>query len=170
MIKMLVRALGVMLVAATIVVPGQTQPGLSTVEQQVLAVDNGYWDAVNACDVDKWDALVSDDIMLLTVSGVVYDKEILRPDHFGPIPPCIHNYTIEPLRIRVYGDTAVVNGNFVYGGGTAAYTRVFHRENGRWRVVLVHHSAVEEPMKANGRQLVTSCPEWATSVTPPCPR
>lgn len=133
---------------------GQT---FSKVQEEVLAADRGYWEAVNACDAAKWESFVADEVVFITAGGTVYDKGILRADHFKNVP-CKNNYRIEPLVVRIYGDAAIVNGNFVYGGGksTAAYTRVFIRQQGKWRLVSVQHQPIKHPLTARDGKLVTS--------------
>lgn len=156
------------LLAAAMILPGlvanargQSAP-LSEAAQAVLATDKGYWDAVNACDAERWSRLVNEDVVFITIPGGVHDKAILRYDHFGK-PPCKHNYATDALRVRVYGDAAVVNGNFGYGGvdgqprNWAAYTRMFVRQKGQWQVVAVHHGpALKAALKAKDGNLVTT--------------
>jgi ketosteroid isomerase-like protein len=58
----------------------------------------------------------------------------------------------DDLKVRVYGDTAVVTGRGVSGGqyqGQSFYlvertSCVFVRQQGRWRCVLTHLSQIAE--------------------------
>src|SRR5713101_7183465 len=121
----------------------------SNVQQQIISLDKEYWAAVDACDPERGSRLVSDGVVFTLIPGTVYNKAMLRKDHFGDTP-CQHNYEVAPLRVRIYGDTAVTVGNFGYGGvngrprGWATYTRVFVKQDGRWQIVAFQHTASKE--------------------------
>src|SRR5262245_1178430 len=88
----------------------QTQ---SRAEQAVIAVEKAYWDAVRNCDQKTWDRLTSEDFMYITAPGSIKDKELSRIDTFEFEGSCEHkNYEVEPVVVRIFGDTAVSIGNF----------------------------------------------------------
>lgn len=131
----------------------------SKAQQEIVAIDKQYWDAVNRCDEKTWDRLTSEDLLYITAPGHIKDKELSRIDHFTLNLPCGNTtYIIEPVVVRVFGDTAISIGNFglnVAKDGTRRYltnTRVYRRERGAWRVVSIHHSNVEKKIMidANG--------------------
>jgi ketosteroid isomerase-like protein len=125
-------------------------------EAEVKAADVGMWDAVNACDQAKWNRIVADDLVLIIIGGRIFDKPTLHGDFFGttmhPVP-CDTEYTNEPMRVRVYGDAAVVTGNVSYKGNgkgrpraiqRMVYTRVFEKRNGTWQLVHGQHTTTKE--------------------------
>jgi len=128
-------------------------------EAEVRAADAGMWEAVNACDAARWDKIVADDLVLIIIGGTIFDKAKLREDFFGksmhPVP-CDTEYANEPMRVRLYGDVAVVAGNLSYKGNGKGrlrdtqrflYTRVFEKRNGVWQLVHSQHTTTRERQK-----------------------
>jgi ketosteroid isomerase-like protein len=139
----------------------------TSAEKSASAADVRYWDVVNACDAKTWQTLVTDDLIFLTVAGTAYGYEGLRRSHFGatdvPPMPCKNRYKVEPLRARVFGDVAIVNGNFLYGNGAswATYTHVYLKRDGVWKLQLAQNTPTKEPLKGAGSDIVTSMPPSA---------
>ena len=128
----------------------------AAIEEAVKAADTGMWEAVNACDEESWTRIVADDLVLIIIGGTTFDKATLHEDFFGksmhPVP-CDTEYTNEPMKVRSYGDAAVVTGNLAYKGNGKGrpratqrfvYTRVFEKRNGTWQLVLGQHTTTKE--------------------------
>ena len=126
------------------------------VEEEVKAAESGMWEAVNACNQQRWDSVVADDMVLIIIGGTSFDKPRLRDDFFGtsmhPVP-CDTEYANEPMKVRLYDGVAVVTGNLAYKGNGKGrlrdtqrfvYTRVYERRNGSWRFVLGQHTTTKQ--------------------------
>jgi ketosteroid isomerase-like protein len=135
---------------------GANNAAKAKAEAEVRAADVGMWEAVNTCDVAKWNKIVADDLVLIIIGGRIFDKPTLRDDFFGktmhPVP-CDTEYTNEPMRVRVYGDGAVVTGNVSYKGNGKGrprgiqrfvYTRLFEKRGGTWQLVHGQHTTTKE--------------------------
>ena len=132
-----------------------SQSAEARIVEEVQAADSGVWEAVNACNVERWNRIVADDLLLISVGGRTFDKPQLRDDFFGttlhPVP-CDTEYGNEPMRTRVFGNIAVVNGNTTLKGNGKgrlreltrfAYTRVFEKRDGVWRLVVGQHTTTK---------------------------
>jgi ketosteroid isomerase-like protein len=61
-----------------------------------------------------------------------------------------HSITADDIRVRIYGNTAIVTGHTEVRGqhegrgvaGDYRYTRVYLRKAGRWRVVSSHSTRI----------------------------
>ena len=125
-------------------------------EEEVKAADSGMWEAVNACNQQRWDNIVADDMVLIIIGGTSFDKAKLRDDFFGtsmhPVP-CDTEYANEPMKVRLYDGVAIVTGNLSYKGNGKGrprdiqrfvYTRVYERRNNAWRLVLGQHTTTKQ--------------------------
>lgn len=137
-------------------IAAQSGKSKAKIEEEVRAADTGMFEAVNTCDQDKWNRIVADDMVLLIVGGRAFDKVTLHGDFFGktmhPVP-CDTEYTNEPMKVRSYGDVAIVTGNTSYKGNGKGrprevqrfvFTRVYEWRNGAWRFVLGQHTTTKE--------------------------
>jgi ketosteroid isomerase-like protein len=99
-------------------------------------------------DCAGWGALIADDWSVTHIDAQVITKaEALEMCRTGPSV----SSAVDQLRVRVYGDTAIVTGraNASVSGSTPQvivlrFTDVFVRRDGRWVVVASHATRVPE--------------------------
>jgi ketosteroid isomerase-like protein len=99
-------------------------------------------------DCEGWGALIADDWSVTHIDAQVITKpEALEMCRTGP--PV--STAVDQLRVRVYGDTAIVTGRTkaAVTGSTPQvvvlrFTDVFVRREGRWVVVASHATRVAE--------------------------
>jgi ketosteroid isomerase-like protein len=157
------RALiGVMVAVALMATaaPGQENRSarVSKAEQQILALNREWADAIARGDMAALDRLFADDLTVISGRGELRTKaqelDDLRPN------PDITTYffNTEDARVRVYKDAAVVTGlarwRIRYQGKDIdherRYTSVFVKQHGRWRIVAQQLSRPpERPAKAS---------------------
>jgi ketosteroid isomerase-like protein len=97
-----------------------------------------YVDAFMNADVAWYRDNLADDFVCIESDGSIIGRdEFLRGAARGPD---VANYTLADVRIRVYGDVALVHatGRFTRRDGTkgvSRYTDVYVRTDGRWKAV-----------------------------------
>ena len=128
----IVLALGVALAGQA---PDAVQE-LAQIQQRLMRAwvdrDRAYVDHVLAADWTTTD----------TTGHVLTKAQVMR-EAFGSLERRIESGTIDEVKVRLFGDTAVVTGHTVAVGsykGTRAtvtlrFTDVFVRRNGRWQAV-----------------------------------
>lgn len=120
-----------------------------TPDAELLAIDASWNELRMKPDVEGLDRLLADDWMLTHSDGRVQHKA----DYLYELRTrARRNQGIgnEDLRLRRYGDTAVVTGTSVQSGvsngqpwsGRFRFTRVWVLRGGAWRMVASHSSRV----------------------------
>jgi len=151
------RILAVTLTAAAVLVasagPVGAQAASSTaVEEQIKKIEKDRAAAVTKADVAALDAVTSDDYSLIDRNGRVRDKaQTMSAIKTGDIK--ITSNEVSDLKVRVYGDTAVVTGRAdtkgTIGGkdvsGPMLFTRVYVKKSGRWQSVAFQQTAISAP-------------------------
>ena len=120
-------------------------------KMQIIDLEHQWLRAASAGDRDTLESLLADNFVDVNVDGQVRDRAqvIGRPG-----APPHSTQTLEELRVRVWGDTAVATGiNVVHSldkGWTVAvpFTDTFTRVQGRWRAV----SSQETLRRKQGQQ------------------
>ncbi|HZH44306.1 MAG TPA: nuclear transport factor 2 family protein [Lysobacter sp.] len=137
-----------LLLALLLALPGAA---LATSDAELLAID-ACWNTLRLKpDVEGLDRLLADDWLLTHSDGRVQDKA----DYLGELRTRSRsNQQIlnEDVRLRRYGDTAVVTGTSVQSGvsngqpwsGRFRFTRVWVLRDGVWRMVASHSSRLPE--------------------------
>ena len=131
------------LLALTVAVPGLTAQGAASKdEMDVRKAENDRFAAMLKADVGALDKLLAPDLIYTHGDGRVIDKAAFLSDFKTG---AFKYVTIEPndLKIRIYGDTAIVTGGagmHVVNKGAPAqikirYTDVHVRRNGMWQMV-----------------------------------
>ena len=128
------------------------EPAVSnTIAQELIDVSDAWDRAMVTNDPDAIGLYMADDWIIVGTDGSVGDKaaflELVRSGKLTHDVMESHD-----LKVRVYGDTAVVTGRGVSGGqyqGQSFYlvertSCVFVRQQGRWRCVLTHLSQIAE--------------------------
>ena len=112
-------------------------------EAEILAVERRRQDALIATDLETLDEIFDESLVHIHAPGLVHTKALLL-EHVA-IRQAYLEITRQDVRVRVYGDTAVVTGGIVnrmrapQGGERTVdgvVTQVLHRgDDGRWRFV-----------------------------------
>jgi ketosteroid isomerase-like protein len=136
----------VTLLAATSILLAQSKG-----EQEIQAAEQAWADSYQSCDVAKMRTLLSDDVTVIThITGAAIDKQAFMQ---GMASCSIVKVMNSPTRIRVYGDTAAVQGRSTYNmknGGPpifVVYTRVWARTNGQWQIVNHQSTGASAPQQ-----------------------
>ena len=151
------RTLAVTLTAAAVLVAsagpvGAQAASSAAVEEQIKKIEKDRAAAVTRADVAALDAVTSDDYSLIDRNGRVRDKaQTMSAIKTGDIK--ITSNEVSDLKVRVYGDTAVVTGRAdtkgTIGGkdvsGPMLFTRVYVKKNGRWQSVAFQQTAISAP-------------------------
>ena len=123
----------------------------SHVEEELLKIENEFAEAIVRNDLEGIGRLVADDWIIIEPDGGIVDRarffEVIKS---GALTH--DTMESEDLRVRVYGDSAVVTavtrtkGKFMgqeFNTQERA-TDVFVKRDGRWRCVLTHLTRVRE--------------------------
>ena len=112
-------------------------------EEELLKVERGFVDAIAKNDLDAIERFVTDDWIIINADGGIVDRErFLEVIKSGTLTH--EMMESEDMRVRVYGDSAVVSaltrskGKFMGQEFTTheRSTDVFVRRDGQWRCVL----------------------------------
>ncbi len=111
------------------------------IEQEIIRLERERLDAYARADRAAFDRIVADDFTMTHSDGSVFDKAqeraVLRPSTAErPLP----TLNIEDVRVRVYGDAAVITGRLVEQGERVGrvslrFTNTYVRRQGRWQIV-----------------------------------
>jgi uncharacterized protein (TIGR02246 family) len=121
-------------------------------EQQILALNSAWAEAITKGDAAALERLFADDMIVTSGSGEIRNKAgEIKDAASAPDPDFIwvHPFTIEEVRVRIYGDAAVVTGRakwtFRYKGPDVnqerRYTHVYVKRHGQWRIVAQQMSS-----------------------------
>jgi ketosteroid isomerase-like protein len=124
-------------------------------EQQIRKIEQDWINAIVKRDGAFLTKLEADDFTLTDPDGTVLDKA-------GSIKETASGETmfdevkIDNLKVRFYGDTAIVNGQATAKvrtpdqdlSGQYAWTDVFVKQNGEWKAVAAHVTMIERPPEA----------------------
>lgn len=123
----------------------------SRVEEELIGVAHAWDEAMVGNDPQAIGSYMADDWTIIGPDGSVGDKatflELVRSGKLTHDVMESHD-----LKVRVYGDTAVVTGRGVSGGQyqgeffhlVERTSCVFVRQQGRWRCVLTHLSQIAQ--------------------------
>lgn len=115
----------------------------SNMEAAVLDIEKSRFDAMVRKNFDKLERLIGDDLYYVHSDGSVDTKE----SFINGIKAGSRNYddiTIDKVNIRIYGNTAIINGECTYhrknqdgspNNTQLRYTNVYVKQNGRWQMV-----------------------------------
>lgn len=133
--KALFLAAGIMLLALT-------APAQSKAEREVLAANEAFDRAIVTRDADAYSKILADDFIFTGADGTISDKKG-EIDRVRSGKLTFESGKSDDIRVKVYGNTAVVTGRFTAKGknnGNAftfveRYTAVFVKRDGRWQMV-----------------------------------
>ena len=117
-------------------------------EEELLKVEKGFVDAIAKNDLEGIERFVTDDWIIINADGGIIDRErFVEVIKSGTLTH--EMMESEDMRVRVYGDSAVVSaltrskGKFMGQEFTTheRSTDVFVRRDGQWRCVLTQLTA-----------------------------
>jgi ketosteroid isomerase-like protein len=122
------------------------------VEEQIKKMERDRAAAVVKGDVATLEGLTADDYMFINANGQLSDKATTMNNiKSGNIKLTANE--VSDLKVRVYGDTAVVTGKAnskgTIGGrelkGPVMFTRVYVKKNGKWQSVAFQQTPIVAP-------------------------
>src|SRR5882762_6943900 len=150
----LFMAVFVLTVAPTAV--GQTQSAKSShgtsVEEAIRKLDNERIQAQIHADTTALDRIYAADFTGVGPSGTVRTKpQVILDFTSGDLK--FQSITTDDVQVRVYGNTAVETGRSIMNGQDKGqtvprdtrFTRVWVKQQGRWRLVANHYSPQTTP-------------------------
>jgi RNA polymerase sigma factor (sigma-70 family) len=104
---------------------------------EILKLEREWRDAIVRDDVEALDRFMADDYIAVDTGGTVRDKAAILAAHRDGDVPAESDEAIE-TKVRIYGDTAVVNGLSRWKAGNSEdirITSVYVKRQGVWRCV-----------------------------------
>ena len=126
----------------TTVPAGGSAQGSSAVELAIIQMEEDWVQAALKKDAGAMDRLIADDWIGIAFNGTILTKaEVLNDLKSGATAS--QAIELGPLKVRVYGDTAIVNGTSIEksiwqgkdSSGHYVLVDVFVNRKGRWQVV-----------------------------------
>jgi ketosteroid isomerase-like protein len=123
-----------------------------SVEEQIKKIETDRAAAVVKGDIAKLEKETDDDYTLINVYGKMSDKSQMVSG-FKSGQNKLTSDELSDMKVRVYGDTAVVTGNVdvkgTMGGkdvsGQAMFTRVYVKKGGNWKAVALQQTRISNP-------------------------
>ena len=119
--------------------------------KEIEALEMQWRQAQLSNDVSVMDRLLADDYIGISASGIIETKnEALALRRAGTLH--ITALDLNDLKVRIYGDTAVVTSRADLEGTNGAadisgkyrYTRVYNRRFGQWKIVSFEASRIHD--------------------------
>jgi ketosteroid isomerase-like protein len=146
------RSLLFIVVALTLITPPATAAAQSAEVTKTLQQRYSDWmNAFRKRDGATMDRMEAQGLTLIFPDGRIWTKAKSRVDELSGQPPLVMPHTLEQVVSRVHGDvavlTAVQNDTDTKTGARtqAAFTSVWKREGGEWKIWSGHWSEV--PLK-----------------------
>jgi ketosteroid isomerase-like protein len=129
---------------------GSPQASKETVEQQLIRLKHEMGQAYVSRDIGALERLYADDYTVTDSEGTTTNKT-QEIDRLRSGKSTYEATSYEDVKVRVYGDTAIVAGRGTVKGRNATgpfhteyhSTNVFVKQNGVWRAVAAHISGVK---------------------------
>jgi len=121
------------------------------IHKEIEALEQRWRDAIVSNNVAEMDHLLADDYIGISANGTVETKaQALALRKAGTVK--ITQLDLNDLKVRVYGDTAVVTSKADLAGtngqsdisGNYRYTRVYNRRLGQWKIVSFEASRIHD--------------------------
>jgi len=122
--------------------------------KEIESLEQDWRLALLSANIPEIDHLLADDYLGVTANGTLETKaDLLAMRRSGTIK--FSELNLSDLKVRVYGDTAVVTSKAEVSGtnggtdisGRYRYTRVYNRRNGKWRIVSFEASRMPDGRK-----------------------
>ena len=119
--------------------------------KEIEALEMQWRDAQLSNDVAVMERLLADDYIGISASGIIETKpEAIALRRAGTLH--ITALDLNDLKVRIYGDTAVVTSRADLEGTNGAssisgkyrYTRVYNRRYGQWKIVSFEASRIHD--------------------------
>jgi ketosteroid isomerase-like protein len=138
--------------SANLLQAGQTKPKKQDVRREILDLEDAWRTAVLKSDINAMSALLADDYMAITASGMLQTKQEALANmrahraHFTTL-------LLSDRKVRFYGKTALVSSKAEVEGttpegdisGDFRYTRVYVRDGqGKWKIVSFDSSRIRD--------------------------
>lgn len=132
-----------------LVIEVKESPSMDPVERAVIQMEREWADAMMKGDMATLDRIVASDWTLVNPMGQTQTRAAAMADlRSGDLK--FESTTAQDLKVRVFGDTAVVTGmtndKGTYKGqdisGQYQFTDVFVKRDGRWQAVSTHVTKV----------------------------
>jgi len=123
----------------------------TSAENEIRKLEEARNQAILHGDVGALDRMTSDDYTFITLRAEMRTKaEILKGFASGSFH--YESREISDLKVRVYGDTAIVTGRSVQKGmengkdysGGYWFTRVYVKQNGHWLTVALQTTLIQQ--------------------------
>lgn len=144
------RAVMVVLLSCCCTVPaGAAFPHRDPIHKIIEGLESEWRDAQLTDNVATLDRLLADDYLGISANGTLETKaDVLATRRLGRLK--ITRLDLSDIKIRIYGDTAVVTSKVDLTGkngdrdisGHYRYTRVYNYRLGQWRIVSFEASRV----------------------------
>ena len=133
-------------------VPARGQGSTASVEDQIKKMEKDRAAAVVKGDVATLEKLTSDDYILINANGELSDKTTTMNNIKTGVIKLTAN-EVSDLKVRVYGNTAVVTGKSTAKGtiggrelkGPVMFTRVYVKKDGKWQSVAFQQTPIVAP-------------------------
>jgi len=120
-------------------------------EQELLKLEQDWANANVKADVAFLDRILAEDCVFTDAEGVVWTKAQSLA-HLKPGGHVITSMVSDDMKVRIYGDAAVVTGrnttketlNGKDTSGQERWTDTWIKRNGRWRCVATHSSRIAQ--------------------------
>lgn len=124
-------------------------------EQEINQLEKGMQDALLKNDTALFEKVATDDYLVINPVGMVGTKAqaIANSDNVK-----LESFSADDVKVRVYGDAAVVTGRATIKGqlktgadamqdisGQYRYTRVYVKQQGRWRLASFQFAPIGQP-------------------------
>ena len=111
--------------------------------EELTALNRDYVASVQDCDVKRFDQILAQDFYCSNPDKSLVDRVAFLKQ--TAVPLTIRNLRAEDVRIRVFGDFAIIHAatRFTTADGPEArgrYTDCWAKQNGRWLAVSAHVS------------------------------
>ncbi|MDD5543025.1 MAG: nuclear transport factor 2 family protein [Acidobacteriia bacterium] len=122
---------------------------VNPVEETLIQIEHDWGNALLKADVAAWSRYLGDDWVLTYSDGTLVTKPMALADlKKGALK--IESFQLDDVKVRVYGDAAVVTGQITEKSkfqdkdtsGVRRFTDVFVKRAGRWQAVASHESDV----------------------------
>lgn len=129
------------------------------VHKEIENLEMQWRQAIITNNVTQMDHLLADDYVGISANGTVETKpQELAQRRAGTVK--ISQLDLNDLKVRVYGDTAVVTSRATLEGtngqsnigGNYRYTRVYNRRLGQWKIVSFEASRMNDVDARSGKK------------------
>jgi ketosteroid isomerase-like protein len=150
--RLLLIALAAIFSASTLHA-GQAKHKKHDLRNEIFSLEDQWRDAVLKSDTNAMSALLADDYMAITPSGILQTKQEAL-DSMRAHRVHITTMLLSDRKVRFYGKTALVTslaevrGTTIEGdvAGSFRYTRVYVRDaQGKWKIVSFESSRLHQP-------------------------